>query len=199
MVKVVNYTVQWDCTKINALTQCACIFSYFLVCCRIKSHSLAYIFNLCKLCLLLLQHSNVYRVLLTLADFCPVPGVRENAVQLLNSLPTHSLVLDSLRAALQGSQPVQQFVTLLQARSADGTVGIPHARLLYTLQASTSTARCCAWPLHAGQTHIALIDRKSHHASLCSSSLPSKIMRVDKPTKMSLDLLSSALYFLTCR
>ena len=87
------------------------------------------------------QHSIVYPVLLTLADFCDVPGVRENSVQLLNSLPTQSQVLDNLRAALQSPQPVQDFQQLLCVQQTAGQFGMPPARLLYFLQASHNTAK----------------------------------------------------------
>ena len=88
-----------------------------------------------------MQHSIVYPVLLTLADFCDVPGVRENAVQLLNLLPTQSRVLENLRAALQSSQPAQDFQQLLSVHQTAAQFGMPPARLLYFLQASHNTAK----------------------------------------------------------
>ena len=87
-----------------------------------------------------LQHSVVYPVLLALADFCEAPGVRQNAVQLLNSLPTQSQVLADLRAALQSPQPMQDFKKLLYVQQADGALAMLPARLLYFLQASSTTA-----------------------------------------------------------
>ncbi|KAL3156421.1 hypothetical protein ABBQ38_000732 [Trebouxia sp. C0009 RCD-2024] len=79
--------------------------------------------------LLAKEHPNIYGVLLELADHCDVPDVRANAVQLLNSLPTHSQVLDSIRAALQGGQAAQELESLLCSSQLAPT------KLLYTLQA----------------------------------------------------------------
>lgn len=78
-----------------------------------------------------MQHPDIYGVLLELADHCDVPDVRANAVQLLNCLPTHSQVLDSIRAALQGPQPAQDLENLLSPSH------IAPTRLLYTLQVCT--------------------------------------------------------------
>lgn len=78
-----------------------------------------------------MQHPNIYGVLLELADHCDVPDVRANAVQLLNSLPTHSQVLDSIRAALQGGQAAQELESLLCSSQLAPT------KLLYTLQVCT--------------------------------------------------------------
>ena len=85
-----------------------------------------------------MQHPNIYGVLLELADHCNVADVRANAVQLLNCLPTHSQVLDSLRAALQGPQAAQDLESLLCQSQAV----VAPTRLLYTLQVCTQTTRC---------------------------------------------------------
>lgn len=77
-----------------------------------------------------MQHPNIYGVLLELADHCNVADVRANAVQLLNCLPTHSQVLDSLRTALQGPQAAQDLESLLCQSQAV----VAPTRLLYTLQ-----------------------------------------------------------------
>ena len=82
-----------------------------------------------------MQHPDIYGVLLELADHCDVPDVRANAVQLLNCLPTHSQMLDSIRAALQGPQAAQELESLL-CSSQDAPT-----KLLYTLQVS-SIATC---------------------------------------------------------
>lgn len=82
-----------------------------------------------------MQHPDIYGVLLELADHCDVPDVRANAVQLLNYLPTHSQVLDSIRAALQGPQPAQDLENLLSPSQ------IAPTRLLYTLQVCTHKNR----------------------------------------------------------
>lgn len=78
-----------------------------------------------------MQHPDIYGVLLELADHCDVPDVRANGVQLLNCLPTHSQVLDSIRAALQGPQAAQDLESLLCQSQA---VAVAPTRLLYTLQ-----------------------------------------------------------------
>lgn len=70
-------------------------------------------------------------MLLELADHCDVADVRANAVQLLNCLPTHSQVLDSIRTALQGPQAAQDLESLLFQSQA---VAVASTRLLYTLQ-----------------------------------------------------------------
>lgn len=78
-----------------------------------------------------MQHPDIYGVLVELADHCNVPDVRANAVQLLNSLPTHSQVVDSIKAALQGGQAAQDLDSLLCSSQVAPT------KLLYTLQVCT--------------------------------------------------------------
>ena len=92
-----------------------------------------------------LQHPIVYSVLLELADSGSMTAVRFNAAQLLNSLPTHSQVLESLRAALQGRQPARELSSLLHCGPADGVAGLAPARLLYHLQVLV----LCAQPLQS--------------------------------------------------
>ena len=81
-------------------------------------------------CCVAMQHPDIYGVLLELADHSDVPDVRASAVQLLNSLPTHSQVLKSIRAALQGPKAAQDLESLL-CSSQDAPT-----KLLYTLQVS---------------------------------------------------------------
>ena len=90
-----------------------------------------------------MQHPGVYQVLLALTDLSDAPGVRETAVQLLNSLPTHSEVLQALRAALHSPRPAEKIQALLYVRQPDGTLAAKPARLHSTLQ-----ARICNLNLH---------------------------------------------------
>ena len=54
-----------------------------------------------------LLQDDFYDVLLCLADFCPVTGVRHAATQLLDQLPTDQGVLGALQSAIDSPTPAQ--------------------------------------------------------------------------------------------
>lgn len=75
-----------------------------------------------------------YDVLLCLADFCPVTGVRHAATQLLDMLPTDRGILGDLRRAIDSPTPAESLTTLLLPAGQDGQPIAKPARLFYTLQ-----------------------------------------------------------------
>ncbi|EIE24996.1 hypothetical protein COCSUDRAFT_46553 [Coccomyxa subellipsoidea C-169] len=88
--------------------------------------------------LLLAQQEGFYDVLLCLADFCPVTGVRHAATQLLDMLPTDRGILGDLRRAIDSPTPAESLMTLLLPAGQDGQPIAKPARLFYTLQALNS-------------------------------------------------------------
>ena len=73
---------------------------------------------------------DVYDVLLSLADVSRDQLVRQNAMQLLETMPTDSKVVQQLTAVLDSKTPCQGMWQLLVGT---GTAAKP-ARLLYTIQ-----------------------------------------------------------------
>ncbi len=72
----------------------------------------------------------MYDVLLALADVSSDQSVRQNAMQLLETMPTDSNVVQQLTAVLESKSPCQGMWQLL---IGTGTAAKP-ARLLYTIQ-----------------------------------------------------------------
>ena len=73
---------------------------------------------------------HLYDVLLCLADMCDDRLVRQNAMQLLEIMPTDSNTVEQLTTVIQSRGPCQGMQHLL---IGTGTAGRP-AKLLYTLQ-----------------------------------------------------------------
>lgn len=78
----------------------------------------------------MLLQPDVYDVLLSLADLSSDELVRQNAMQLLETMPTDSSVVQQLTAVLDSKSPCQGMWQLLVGT---GTAAKP-ARLLYTIQ-----------------------------------------------------------------
>ena len=94
-----------------------------------------------------------YDVLLCLADWCPIAGVKFHAMRLLDALPTDRHTLALLRAAITSPDPAQALAPLL-APAAAGLAQTPAplkpARLLYTLQVrvrASALSWCSLLPL----------------------------------------------------
>lgn len=91
-----------------------------------------------------LLQDDFYDVLLCLADFCPVTGVRHAATQLLDQLPTDQGVLGALQSAIDSPTPAQSLAPLLLPTGPDGQPVAKPARLLYTLQVCAQSRKTFA-------------------------------------------------------
>ena len=82
-----------------------------------------------------LLQPELYDVLLCLADLCPDYMVRQNAMKLLDVIPTDGQIVQQLRAVLSSGNPCESMRQLLI-----GSGVVKPARLLYTLQVHRSVA-----------------------------------------------------------
>lgn len=77
--------------------------------------------------------TDIFGLLLDLADFCEDGRVRHNAIRLLDILPTAPLISNKLSEALLSENPQEAMRSFL---SPEGQASKP-ARLLYILQVRT--------------------------------------------------------------
>ena len=77
----------------------------------------------------ILLQPELYDVLLCLADLCPDYMVRQNAMKLLDVIPTDGQIVQQLRAVLSSGNACESMRQLLI-----GSGVVKPARLLYTLQ-----------------------------------------------------------------
>ena len=82
----------------------------------------------------LLQHPDVYKLLLWLSDFAPDRSLRDVAGQLLMKLPTDEGVQAQVQAALSAEEPAPALAAMLEQPA--GSAALPPARLRYLVQVS---------------------------------------------------------------
>ena len=88
------------------------------------------------------MQEGIYDMLLDLADFCTAETVSQNAMAVLDLLPTAPSIVADLEQAFKEAQPQKAVKRVLEGPDLPNR----HARLLYTLQVHHKHQFCLCVP-----------------------------------------------------
>lgn len=92
--------------------------------------------------LLSVLQEGIYHVLFFLAGLPKLPELRQEAVQMLQLLPTCSWIPEQLQEALSSHDAANKLKSVLLEQQQQGALHLP--KLLYTLQVHHIALRCIA-------------------------------------------------------